>query len=278
MSADDPKAAPAGGARPRVAAYPRIAAVLSVGVAAHDRRSGASLRSATIGGGPRFEPAATKERRGPGELGPMRDSDRPRPPRPRRPPGLPAEESEAASPAGAAAAARGREGNAEGHPAPGAGMVGFPGFGVHLGELGSPAKPGADAGSSGGLPPAGFLGARLRAVPSLVDVSVSIGGDPGRSRGASRWTAPLRALAAKRSSRAATSGAAAPSTAVATRSAARVAAAAVPAAALPAELAPADATAPSRPGGLRRATRYVVNGILDIAIRRFRAGSLPGRG
>jgi hypothetical protein len=155
------------------------------------------------------------------------------------------------------------------HTASTTGLAGLPGLGVHLGELGSPARATAEGGarSSAGM----ILGRGLRSVPSLADIAVSIGGDPARGRGIGRLAAPLRALVARRPSRASTPAAGAATSAAPTpRLTASPTAAGSPQAAPPLPAAEPEAeVAPS--SRLRRASTYLVNGLLDIAIRRFRA-------
>jgi hypothetical protein len=265
-------------------AYPRVTASLSVNLPAEDRRAGASLRSGAIGGCPPLEPAKQwARRRSPGELGP---ADEPRAQAPRLTPRAAAasagDDSRAAMPAGAANGTGGAERRkvvTALPPAPHS-VAGLPGMSVLLGELGGPAK--GEAATPAAQPAALLLARGLRAVPSLADVSVSIGGDPARNRGSSRLVAPFRALLRKRDSRVTVA-------APASRPAAHSAPAApgeAPAVAAPqrpmVESVPLDAALPSRPSRLRRASRYIVNGILDVTIRRFRAstprGGNPRRG
>ena len=276
MSARDKKAARGRAAGRQSGVYPRVSASLSVDLSAEDRRAGTALRSGAIGGCPPLEPARQRTpRRSPGELGP---AGAPRAKAPRSTPRTAAgEDSLAATPAGAANGGGGMERRkvvATLPPVPLSGVAGLPGLSVFLGELGSPAK--GEAATSAGRPAASPLARGLRAVPSLADVSISIGGDPTRNRGPSRLAAPFRALLRKRDSRvtvappanrpAATSAPALPSEA--------------PVAAAPhravAESARLDTALPSRPSRLRRASRYLVNGILDVTIRRFRAGTVRG--
>jgi hypothetical protein len=260
-------------------AYPRVTASLSVNLAAEDRRAGATLRSGAIGGCPPLEAAKQRPpRRSPGELGPAGE---PRAKTPRSTPRAAAssagEDSRAAMPAGAANGAGGTERRkvvATLPPAPHSGVAGLPGMSVFLGELDSPAT--GEAATPAARPAASLLARGLGAVPSLADVSVSIGGDPARGRGSSRLTAPFRALLRKRDSRVT---AAAPASRPAAASGAAVPSVA-PAVAAPerpvVESAPLDTALPSRPSRLRRASRYIVNGILDVTIRRFRAGAVRG--
>lgn len=253
-------------ARSEARAYPRVTATPRVEVAAQDRRSTAVILTGAIGTRPRFELQQTaKERSSPGELGRAREAKRAAPPAPRRS-AAPIGDADSSASAGAAGAS-GRRTAQPTSVAPTAGLSGLPGLGVFLGELGSPAKPGS-AEESGRRSIAGMiLGRGLRSVPSLADVDVAIGGDPGRSRGFGRLAVPLRALV-RRSSRpeaaAGTLGAAAPAT---RPTAAMPKAAPAP---RPAEPEP-ETEAPSQPGPLRRASSYLVNGLLDIAIGRFRA-------
>jgi hypothetical protein len=257
-------------------AYPRVSASLSVNLAAEDRRAGATRRTGAIGGCPPLEPAKQRAQRlSPGELGPAGE---PRATVPRATPRAAAsstgEDSRAAMPAGAANGA----GAAERHkvvatlpPASLSGAAGLPGLSVFLGELGSPAK--GEAAPPAGQPSASPLARGLRAVPSLADVSVSIGGDPASGRGSRRLAAPFRALLRKRD-RSVT--AAPPVSRPATTSVPAVPSEA-PAVAAPqrtvVESTPLDTALPSRPSRLRRASRYIVNGILDVTIRRFRAAT-----
>lgn len=279
MSTRDKKAT-----RPRAAgrqsgAYPRVSASLSVDLAAEDRRAGTALRSGAIGGCLPPEPGKQRmQRRSPGELGPASE---PRAKVPRKAPGVAAstagEDSRAAMPAGAANGAGGAERRkvvATLPPAPLSGVAGLPGLSVFLGELGSPAK--GEAATPAGRPAASLLARGLRAVPSLAEVSISIGGDPTRNRGSSRLAAPFRALLRKRDSRvtaappanrpAAISFPAVPS---------ETSAVAAPWRAL-VESAHLGTALSSQPSRLRRASRYIVNGILDVTIRRFRAGTVRG--
>jgi len=250
---------------------PRVGGGVSVGIDARDRRSGAAVLTGAIGGCSGIEPAAAQQRRSPGELGPAQNRAKPRPAR--RAPAKradAADEAATSSDEGGAGATRRRERAQAAAPLPGSGLTGLPGLGVYLGELGSPATPGAQPQKEGGAKP-GFLGAHLRAVPSLADVSVSIGGDPARSGVMRRLLSPLRALP-RRSPADAGSGRIAP--APATSLPTRPATSAVAPTPAPTAVAPDPALDPERSkrgGRLRRASRYLVNGILDIAIRRFRA-------
>lgn len=256
-------------ARGQAHAYPRVTATPSVKVAAQDRRSTAVVLTAAIGTRPRFElQQAAKEQRSPGELGPARDSKRAAPPAPRRTGAAISDSDSSAS--SRAAGAPGRRAPAKPTSvAPTSGLSGLPGLGVFLGELGSPAKAGSGETSGRRSIAGAILGRGLRSVPSLVDVDVAIGGNPGRGRGFGRLAVPLRALVARRSSRpdAATAGVLGAATPVARPTAPLPKAAPAP---HPSEPEP-EAEAPSRAGPLRRASSYLVNGILDIAIRRFRA-------
>jgi hypothetical protein len=259
--------------------YPRVTASLSVNLPAEDRRAGATLRSGAIGGCAPLEP--TKPRtphRSPGELGPAGE---PRAKAPRSTPRAAAssvgEDSRAAMPASAANGAAGAERRkvvATLPPAPFSGVAGLPGLSVFLGELGSSAK--GEAATPATRPAASLLARGLGAVPSLADVSVSIGGDPARSRGSSRLAAPFRALLRKPDSRVTV---APPASCPAVPSEAPVV---VTFQRPTVESAPLDTASPSRPSRLRRASRYIVNGILDVTIRRFRAstprGGNPRRG
>jgi hypothetical protein len=253
-------------------AYPRVSASLSVDLAAEDRRADATLRSGAIGGCLPPEPARQRPpRRSPGELGPARE---PRAKAPRSTPRAAA--SSAGEDSRAAMAANGaerRKAAATLLPAPHSGVSGLPGLSVFLGELGSPAK--GEAATRAARPAAALLARGLRAVPSVADVSVSIGGDPAGGRGARRLTAPFRALLRKRDSR--VTAAASPASRPAPDSAPAVPSETPALAALQrpiVESAPRDTALPSRPSRLRRASRYIVNGILDVTIRRFRAGTV----
>ena len=251
-------------------ASPRVASTLNVSVAPRDRRGGAVVLSGAIGGCARFEPSAgAKERRSPGELGLAREASgaRPRPARRRAAPASDAAEADAGSASGANGGTRRREVLAALPSAPTAGVAGLPGLGVFLGELGSPAQV-ENATPASGRPPGLSLGRGLRSVPSLADVSVSIGGLP--RVGMSRLAAPVRALIAKRSSRPAAS--AVPTAATAPSRTPRPSAeepgvAPSPAAPDSASAVPAAAAR----GRIGRASRYIVNGILDVTIRRFRS-------
>ncbi|HXZ03008.1 MAG TPA: hypothetical protein VEI03_23675 [Stellaceae bacterium] len=241
---------------------PRIAAPLSVELASRDRR-GATLLAGTLGNRPPFQPAVLtdKERRSPGELGPAREARRPPPRAPRRASAAPAGGEPFAAPpsAGGETAPRRREPATPLRAAPTAGLGGLPGLGVFLGELGSPAGKQGPSGADERPPTARMiLGRGLRWVPNLVDVSVSIGTGMARGREKSRLAPPPRALIAKRL-RPAPAGAVMPA----------------PSPSAPADT-PAVAAASAR-GRLRRAARYIVNGILDVAIRRFRAGAPSAR-
>jgi hypothetical protein len=279
---------PPGEARGRRAGSPRITATMNVSVASEDRRSRATPRSGAIGGLPPFEPpAGAKAHRSPGELGPAADRSRgkPRAVRPRRAvadAGEAAERRASGSPESRGADSPRRETLVALPAAPAAGFAGLPGLGVPLGELGSPAK--ADAAAAGTPSAPGLtLGRMLRAVPSLIDVSVSIGGDPARGRVITRLAAPLRALAARRSDRDAASGRVAPPPATSLPTVPGIHASRPTQSSAPRALDADPALAPgiaARPSRLRRASRYIVNGILDVAIRRFGGGSAgqPDRG
>lgn len=251
---------------------PRVGGGVSVGIDARDRRGAAVVLTGAIGGCSRLEPAAALQRRSPGELGPAQ-AKRAKPRAARRPIAIraDADEEAASSDEVGAGSSRRRERAQEAAALPGSGLSGLPGLGVYLGELGSPAKPGAPPQKDGGAKP-GFLGAHFRAIPGLVDVSVSIGGDPARGGVMRRLLSPLRARPARRSPADAGSGRVAPppATGMPTKPATSAAAPAP----IPTALAPDPALDPERSkrgGRLRRASRYLVNGILDIAIRRFRA-------
>jgi hypothetical protein len=290
VSGRDKKEARGRAAGRQSSAYPRVAASLSVNLAAEDCRTGAALRSGAIGGCPPLEPSRQRaQRRSPGELG-AADEPRAKAPRPPRKAAASAagDESQIAIPASSGNGAGGADRRklvATLPAAPLAGAAGLPGLSVFLGELGSPAK--GEAAAPAARPTALLLARGLRAVPSLADVSVTIGGDPARGRGSSRLVAPFRALLGKRSSRVETRP---PTTAAPARRPAAQSAPAEPSAA-PAMAAPERPVAesplrgtavPSRPSRLRRASRYIVNGILDVTIRRFRAtvarGGNPRRG
>jgi hypothetical protein len=259
-------------------AYPRVSASLSVDLAAEDRRAGSALRSSAIGGCPPLELRKLRtQRRSPGELGPAGEprakalrSTR------RTTASTVGEEPRAAMPEAPANGAGGvdrRKLVAPLPPAPLSGVAGLPGLSVFLGELGSPAK--GEAATRAARPAAALLARGLRAVPSVADVSVSIGGDPAGGRGARRLTAPFRALLRKRDSR--VTAAASPASRPAPDSAPAVPSETPALAALQrpiVESAPRDTALPSRPSRLRRASRYIVNGILDVTIRRFRAGTV----
>jgi hypothetical protein len=236
---------------------PRVAATLKVSLAARDRRAGAVLLAGTIGGSPPFAPPPPPERRGPGELGPV-PAERARP-RPARRAAPAADAGEEAS--GGGNGARQRERTAPLPSAPLAGVPGLHGFGVFLGELGSPAR--VEGAAADGRPAAGVtLGRGLRSVPSLADVSVAIGGLP---EGRMSRLAALRALLPRRARRAA------PAIATATTEPTRAASPPAPAAAATVPRSPPTPAAAPAAGRLRRASRYIVNGILDVTIRRFRA-------
>lgn len=268
MSDDDvTMTPPARGARAKGSAYPRVTATPSVKVAAQDRRSTAVILTGAIGARPPFElQAPAKEHRSPGELGPARAPGRAAPrAAPRTRAAITGAESAAPTASADAAGTPGRRSAAQpAGVAPARGLAGLPGLGVFLGELGSPAKGGSgETGPRSGL--AGMiLGRGFRPVPSVADVDVSIGGHPDRERGFGRLAAPLRALVARRPSRATpgTLGVAAPVTRP-TKPMPKAAPAPRPAEPEP------EAEAPSQPGPLRRASSYLVNGLLDIAIRRF---------
>jgi hypothetical protein len=259
-------------------AYPRVSASLSVDLAAEDRRADSALRSSAIGGCPPLELRKLRtQRRSPGELGPAGEPRAKALRSTRRTTASTVdEEPRAAMPAAAANGAGGvdrRKLVAPLPPAPLSGVAGLPGLSVDLGELGSPAKREDEPAAR---PAASLLARGLRAVPSLADVSVSIGGDPARSRSSNRLVAPFRALLGKRDSRVTAappaSRPAAPSAAAVPIGTPDLAAPQRPAV----ESARVGAALPSRPGRLRRASRYIVNGILDVTVRRFRAGNARG--
>lgn len=272
-------APPARGARPQGAAASRVDATLNVNVAARDRRGSDVVLSGAIGGRPRFDPsAATKQRHSPGELGHARDPAR-APPRAARRATASASEGEPDAVSGTSGS--GEPARRRTAPLPPTasttGLAGLPGLGVYLGELGSPAKGDAEtrARSSAGM----ILGRGLRSVPSLADIAVSIGGDPARGRGIGRLAAPLRALMARRPSRASVSAAGPAVSAAPTPrlTAVPAVAAAAPPAAAPLPAAEPESEAEVAPASrLRRASTYLVNGLLDIAIRRFRAAPRGG--
>lgn len=264
---------PESGAKPRTS--PRVTAPLNVKLAAQTPR-GAIILAGTIGNRPRFELSALpRERLSPGELGPARDTaSRPPPRAPQRPRAAATEGNPPAATApssGGEVASRRREPIAVPRTAPTAGLAGLPGLGVFLGELGSPARR-QDRKDASERPAAGsILGRGLRWAPSLADVSVSIGGIMPRGQGMSRLVAPLRMLAGKRQRPA---PAKAPAPLVSEPPAMEDAVAAAPPA-LP-ETASVAAN-PSARSRLQHATRYIVNGILDVAIRRFRAAAPSDR-
>ena len=252
-------------------AAPRIDA-LSIKLASGDRSSAAVILTGAIGTTRPFAAATPREQRSPGELGHAAEAPRP-PPRP-RPPAPPAEASPESSAGESGGGARRLDPVIALRAAPTVGLAGLPGLGVDLGELGSASR---SAGAADSARHGVWLLPRgLRAIPSLADVSVSIGGDvSGRGR-MSRLAAPLRALARKRAASGARP-AAAPGIATAPSAPAspRSAPAEPPPESPTAEPPPAEAS--ESPGGkLRRASRYLVNGILDIAIRRFRAAARSG--
>jgi hypothetical protein len=276
---DDKLTPPRPDARTRRDAYPRVSASINVSVTAEDRRSGAAVRSGAIGGLPRFEPSGVKVHRSPGELGPAPERGQATPPiarapRPADPEGEGAEGEAAAAASGKADSSR-RAAIIPPRAAPSPGLAGLPGLGVALGELGSPARteavtPAADA-------PKFFLGRLLRSVPSLVDVSVSIGAGPPHARAIGRVAMPLRALVGKRVSSSEATGRVSPppATGMPTIPAGK-SPTDDPGAVAPSRLAPDPALDPDalkRPSRLRRASRYIVNGILEIAVRRFQTPS-----
>ena len=279
MNGRDTKAARGRTAGRHSGAYPRVTASLRVDLAAEDHRAGAAPRSGAIGGCAPLEPGKQRmQRRSPGELGPAGEARAKAPRRaPRATASTAGEDSRAAMPAEAANGGGGadlRKLVATLPTAPLSGAAGLPGLSVFLGELGSPAK--SETATPAVRPAAALLARGLRAVPSLAEVSVAIGGDPARTRGSSRLATPFRALLRRRGSRvtavppanrpAATSAPAVPGETPAVAAPQRPAV----------EPAQSGAASPSRPSRLRRASRYIVNGILDVTIRRFRADTARG--